>query len=358
MNSPLPSLDHDTPVALYRALARRAVIEDREAGEIGYSVDLLRKAGWLDETGREEPARMARRLMRIAGANLSLARLYEGHVNALRLIELHGNPQQLSRALALIAQGGFLGVWGAEGERPLREEGELLNGAKIFASGLGTVSHAVVSVGGMEGRIGLVPVRDSTRQSPQEWRMPGMRATRSGGYDFTGVSLDDVDWIGEPGCYPTEPGFVSGVWRIAALQLGATLGLLDAAARRLRALERMEAEAQLIRLGPPVMRTLAADGLVLRAARFAESDEAFDLPERAAVLSATARLLTEELGQHAIAAVEQSIGLGHFEPQSETGRIARDLAVYMRQAARDALTKRVGAHVLCREASIWELLDD
>jgi hypothetical protein len=185
--------------------------------------------------------------------------------------------------------------------------------------------------------------------------MPGMRATRSGGFDFTGMELDQVDWIGAPGCYATEPGFVSGVWRIAALQLGATLGLIDIAAQQLRDLHRMRAEAQLARLTPLVIRALAAEGLTLRAAEFAESGEAVSSPEHAATLSAASRLLTEEIGQQTIAAVEQSIGLSHFTERSDTGRIAADLSVYLRQAARDALLMRVGARFLDRDASVWDL---
>jgi hypothetical protein len=72
-------------------------------------------------------------------------------------------------------------------------------------------------------------------------------------------------------------------------------------------------------------------------------------------LSASARLLTEAVGQDAIAIVERSVGLGHFVPGSTSGRIARDLAVYMRQAARDALRARVGAHAFGPDASVWDL---
>ncbi len=342
--------------AMHRALARRAVEEDRCGAGIEGSIALLRRAHLLDDSGAENPAATARRLMRVAGANLSAARIYEGHVNALRIVEMHGEAAQRARIATLVADGGLLGVWGADGDVPLRTEAGRLTGCKIYASGLGVVSHAIVSVDGAEGRIGLIDVRDPARRRPQEWTMPGMRATVSGGFDFTGLSTDEVEWIGRPGRYTSEPGFVSGVWRIAALQLGATAGLLDAAARRLRSLDRMRAEPQLARLTPLLIRAMAARQLTLRAAVSAESPGAASDPEAAVALSVSARLLTEEIGQDAIAAVERSVGLSHFAAGSETGRIARDLAVYLRQAARDALLVRAGTHMLARDVSIWELM--
>lgn len=208
----------------------------------------------------------------------------------------------------------------------------------------------------MDARIGLIAVSDPARQDPAQWQMPGMRATRSGGYNFTGLSADEVEWIGPNCCYVSEPGFVSGVWRIAAFQLGATLGLLDSAVSRLRALGRLEAEPQLIRLTPLVIRAIAGEALVLRAAVFAEGSAIHAAPEHGVALSAAARLLTEEIAQRSIPAVEQSVGLAHFGQDSETGRIAADLAVYLRQAARDALVRRVGTHAFLGDDPVWGML--
>src|SRR5690606_27961535 len=146
-----------------------------------------------------------------------------------------------------------------------------------------------------------------------------------------------------------------GVWRIAALQLGATLGLLDSVAAQLASLDRLEAEAQLIRLTPLAMRALAAEGLVTRAAEFAQSEAAQSNPERAVALSASARLRTEGLGWQAVAAAEQSLGLGQFDKGSESGRMAGVLAGYLRQAARDALVVRAGARVFGAQ-SIWDIM--
>ena len=77
--------------------------------------------------------------------------------------------------------------------------------------------------------------------------------------------------------------------------------------------------------------------------------------EDAVSLSISARLFTEEAALAAIHAVEQSLGLRHFAQGSPTGRMARDLSVYLRQAARDALLQRAADHVLGRDGGIGGL---
>ncbi len=172
-----------------------------------------------------------------------------------------------------------------------------------------------------------------------------MRATVSGDVDLTGRA---PRWLGGPGDYFTEPHFLGGVWRIAALQLGGTLGLLAAARDALSGAGRLGAEAQVARLAPLVARAMAAFGLVEQAAAVAAGPGGQADPDRAVTLSLQARLLTEDLAQDAVAAVERSVGLAHFAARSETGRIARDLATYCRQAARDAFEQRAGATALGR----------
>jgi hypothetical protein len=247
-----------------------------------------------------------------------------------------------------------LGVWGAEGPEPLRLEDNELRGTKRYASGLGIVTHALVTLGhGNACRLALVDVTDRARHRPGTWAMLGMRATVSGDIDLTGVA---PLWVGAPGFYHVEPTFVGGVWRIAALQLGGTLGLLAAARDYLSNLDRLGADAQVTRLAGPLGRAFAAFGLVEKAAVVAQGPEGLADPDRAVALSIQARLLTEDLAQDTIAAVERAVGLPHFADSSETGRIARDLATYCRQATRDAMEQRAGRIMLGRAAplsGIW-----
>lgn len=344
-SSELSTIDR-VPKDWHATLATAAAGEDSGQSHIAHSVAALNDAGYLATTALR-PTVLFRRLVRIGQANLPLARLYEGHVNAVRLITTLGDDRALNALKAQTRDGVLLGVWGADGAVPLTIEGDSLVGGKRFASGLGVVGSAVVTVQqGKTVRLALIDVTEHSRHKFETWSKIGMRATASGDFDADGMSASNLYWIGKPGQYFEEPSFVGGVWRIAAVQLGGTLGLLHAAAEQLLSIGRLGAEQQIARLAPVLTRALAAGAFTERAAVVAEGPVGSAEPERAVSLSAQARLLTEEIGQDAIAAVERSVGLQHFDETAPTGRIARDLATYMRQAARDALLQRSGSWAL------------
>ena len=292
----------------------------------------------------DDPVALCRALVSIGETDLCVARLVEGHVNARHLLDLYGTGSADECAIH--------GVWGADGDEPLRVREGRLQGGKRYASGLGTVDRAIVTVAGEAdelSRLAVVDVTDPCRHRPETWDMVGMRQTVSGDIDLTGLPFA---WLGAPGDYFREPHFLGGVWRIAALQLGGTLGLLGAARDTLTGLGRLDADAQVGRLAPLIARAMAAYGLVERAATVASGPEGVADPDRAVALSIQSRLLTEDLAQDTIAAVERSVGLAHFPTGSGTGRIARDLATYCRQAARDAFEQRAGRIVLSRQGSL------
>jgi len=331
---PVPS---DVSEALWAAAAQ----EERGERPISRSIDLLREADLLTDDGATDPARTARALMQVGAANLGVGRLFEGHINALHLVRLYGTKVQKAGVDRRIAEGALLGVWGADGavSVTLDATDKHLQGGKCYASGLGTVTHALVNVDSGTGvELALVDVTDTAHADPSTWDMQGMRATASGNYDFTGLSVEQVQWIGNPGDYLKEPYFVGGVWRIAALQAGATAGLLDAAAQKAR-------------LMSVLMQGWAGMALVERAAE-AAADRHIAQDDIVAT-SIAARLFTEEVGLDAIRAVEQRIGLRHFEAGSGTGRMARDLSVYLRQAARDAFLQRAAQTALGEDGRAW-----
>ncbi|MFX0546230.1 acyl-CoA dehydrogenase [Roseovarius sp. S1116L3] len=349
-----PDGNHPVPLGVLDALLASASDEERGDRSVTSSIDLLRDADLLADDGASDPARTARALMQVGAVNLGVGRLWEGHMNALHLIRRYGTSGLKTEVARQIAEGAFLGVWGADGEVPvtLDVSGRHLNGRKCFASGLGAVTQAVVTVdSGPDVRLALVNVTDAGHADPSTWSMRGMQATASGSYEFTGLATEDIEWLGGPGDYLQEPHFVGGVWRIAALQAGAAIGLLDTAAAQLRAMDRMQAEAQKTRLMTVLMRAWAGMALTERAA-IATTDRRIETEEIVAA-SIAARLFTEEVALDAIRAVEQSIGLRHFETDSETGRMARDLAVYLRQAARDAFLQRAAQTALGQDGRSW-----
>lgn len=348
---PRPSSTNVLTSAARHTLRAAARAEESGKSPVTASIDTLRHAGLMFEDGTADPTRTTHALLQIGAANLGVGRLWEGHVNALRLVRLYGTAAQTRQAEHLIKNGGLFGVWGADGATPATIQAGVLHGEKIFASGLGTVTHALITLNsGPDVQLALIDVGDRQRADASQWDMLGMKATASGKFDFSGVPIGDANLIGAPGDYLKEPHFVGGIWRIAALQAGATVGLIDAAAEVLRAMGRLEAEAQLARLMPVLMQAWAGIALVERAA-LAGAD---DLDNETIVsTSIAARLFTEEVALDAIKAVEQSLGLQHFVQTSETGRMARDLSVYLRQVARDAFLQRAARHAFADAETTW-----
>ncbi|WP_221930638.1 acyl-CoA dehydrogenase family protein [Paracoccus marinus] len=114
--------------------AIRAAADDPGAADHGpaRAITLLRDAGLLvaalpEAAGGEgvgtspHTARDTATLLRRLGrADLSAARLFEGHVNAVKLIALHGGDEVRGRAFDLVRAGGLLGVWGADDGAPVQ----------------------------------------------------------------------------------------------------------------------------------------------------------------------------------------------------------------------------------------------
>ena len=96
----------------------------------------------------------------IAKADMGFARIWEGHSNAMALIDTLGNPQQKEHWLNRVTQKGEVwGVWSGEpqAKKPgqkakfgttvtLEEGGYRINGTKIFCSGAPGVNWAIILV--------------------------------------------------------------------------------------------------------------------------------------------------------------------------------------------------------------------
>lgn len=301
---------------------------------------------------------IVRGLIAIGSADLSIARLWEGHLNAIRLIQIHGSEDQARRAARVAHAGHLLGVWGADTSAPVRLDSGALTGVKQFCSGLGVVHLAVVPVGTREGQqLLLLDTSDPRRADPSVWQMRGMEATLSGRYDFDGVLVPDEDLLGQPDVFTREPWFLGGVWRIAAAELGGVFGLLEAARTMLSASNRLEDPLQTARLGECLVTAHSARTLAISAGCFAESAAARRAPERAGHLSILARLAAERAAEECMTKVAKSIGLSGFAAGGAADRPMRDLQTYIRQMMPDALLRRASEELLAAPRPLAEAFD-
>ncbi|APW36309.1 acyl-CoA dehydrogenase [Rhodoferax koreense] len=287
-------------------------------------------------------------LAAVARHDLSLAKLYEGHTDALAVL------QELAAGDAA-PDDAIWGTWAAEppGQRVLIDidgDGRVaLRGHKPWCSGAASVSHGLLTAWLADGS-GPQLVAVSMRQggievSAQHWCAVGMADSAS-----LDVRFDKAParLIGKPGDYLQRPGFWQGGAGIAACWYGGTLTLAEAlhqavAARpepfRLAALGRIDvglrATAALLRetaIWIDVHPTEDASTVTLRARQSAES---------------TARLVLDEVGR--------ALGATPFCRDARFARAAADLPVYIRQSHAERDFAALGERLTQRKESPWTL---
>jgi alkylation response protein AidB-like acyl-CoA dehydrogenase len=251
--------------------------------------------------------------------------------------------------LELARDGGLLGVWGANGQpsvgaQRLTEGGYRLSGAKIFCSGLGLVRCALVSAT-LEERTALfaVSVDDLSRMDETQWDVSGMRATRSGGYDFEGVVLPADALVGPLDSYFREPHFLGGMYRFCAVQVGGLEALLDAMIDACR--RRGQAGNPLVqyRVGAVAAAATTAAGATAELAR-----SIFDArpPHDIARKAVLTREGVERCIVEALKTVERGLGTEAHRERTRLSMLRRDLSFYIRQAAVDERLTAVGRALL------------
>lgn len=294
-------------------------------------------------------------LEEVGRGSLPLGRIYEGHVNALLLLQQHGHPDQVAGWAERAREGAVFGVWNSQDHEGLLladgpGPGSIgLDGSKTYASGAGHVRCPIVTAkrpGGPTAMV-IVPVDEvEIAIDPSGWRPLGMRATASHRVTFAGVRLPARRCLlGSPGAYTREPWFSLGAIRFAAVQVGGARALLEATVAALRALGRADSPQQRARVGTMAIAVESGRQWVRAAAALV--DAAGPDPDRVAVgrLIAHAqmtRTAVEAACQDVIRLAEQSIGIGGLLQPHPVERIGRDLTTYLRQPGIDATLDEVG----------------
>ena len=305
-------------------------------------------------------------MLRLMGwGNLAVGRIFEGHVNALQLIQTFGSKEQIERyAEDVCDRHKIFGVWNAEANDgvqivPLDNGQYTLKGSKTFCSGAGYVERPFVN-----GRLGqdwqmcVVPMDQvSTQSNLSGWQPLGMKATASCKIDFSGVELTAMDLIGQPQDYERQPWLSGGAIRFAAVQLGGAEALVDATHYYLKNLGRSNDSYQETRMGQMTI-ALESGKLWLRGAADliaaydptfggslhpSESKSGLNLSSEHLVNYVNmARTVIEQVCMDIIQLCERSIGTRGLLPPHPMERIIRDLTLYLRQPGFDATLQSVG----------------
>lgn len=336
---------------------------------------------WLAEAGltRAEIIRLPtfellQVLWHVGRGNLAVGRLYEGHVNALQLIDWFATPAQKARYFAQAEAGALFAVWNTQAGEGVgfqkRENGWEMRGAKTFCSGAGSVTRPIVTGEREDGgwQMAVVPAENASLEIDRSWWQPlGMRASASFACDFGGTTLGEEDLLGAPGDYYLQPPFSGGAIRFCAVQLGGAASLFEQTRRFLVEVGRAGDAFQQARVGQMAMKIESGWHWLRKAGETWDNlgDSPIEADEQAAAqmvaLAAMMRLATEEIGVEVMALCEKSVGARGLMRGQPFERITRDLTIYLKQPHLDEIPGRVGRYVLesrARADELWSQVSD
>ena len=313
------------------------------------AVDTLAAAGAMQVTAGPNPVSYAEELAllrSVAAADTGVARILDGHLNAVERLRVHVPPDLRDAELAAIATGARrAGVWGAdpvpgEGE-PARVAGEALHGTKTFCSGAGGLERAIVlaRTDGADAPVAawvdLTAVE--TIEIDRVWfRGAGMRSSASHRVTFAGTPV--LALLGPPGALVAQPWFARDALRTAATWAGAADAAVDDALARLAA---RPATGDLEALAAGRLRTWQETiGLWLRAAA-AELDTR--RPEDPGAFAARARTALADAARAILDEAERATGSRPAAAGSVLDRAARDLRLFLLQHRLEPILARAGA---------------
>jgi hypothetical protein len=277
----------------------------------------------------------------LAGDDLSLARLGEGHADAVAILAELGGPSP--------QPGSRWGVWAANPPGPnvtaeCRDGTWTLRGTKQYCSGARICTHALVTAAAADGqRLFAVHVAE-LEPGDGTWPATGMAGSDTLNVGFPGVVADPV---GPPDGYTNRPGFSHGGVGVAACWYGGARGvgraLLSAAAKR--------------DVGPHALAHLGAVDIGLRtawaaltaAAREIDADPG-DLHGDGPLRALRVRTLTEAVATDVLARTGRALGAGPLGHDEAHSRAVADLTVYLRQHHAERDLARLGELIAERGA--------
>jgi alkylation response protein AidB-like acyl-CoA dehydrogenase len=289
---------------------------------------------WLESGRLELPlpasgrtAERWQRLALLAEEEIVAARIAEAHVDAVAILdELGGKPPE---------SGQLWAVWAAESPDAILSATDTgggmftLSGTKVWCSGAGFCTHALVTARIDRGQRGLfaVTITDpAVKPLPSTWWNAGMAGSDTRPVQFSNAHAVAV---GDPGDYLNRPGFWHGAIGVAACWLG---GARRVASPLYRCASSESADAySLAHLGA-VDAALAAGEAILGLTAAQIDSDPFDRAGIAQLLARRARTVVEHAVDEAITRTGRALGPG---PLCQDGRHAQrvaDLTIYVRQS--------------------------
>ena len=272
----------------------------------------------------------------LAGQDVSLGRLAEGHADAVAILaEIAGQHPPA---------GSRWGVWAAQppGPRLTASKGGstwFLDGTKQYCSGAHVCTHALVTAAAPEGDLLFAVATDSLVPLAGTWQAAGMAGSDTLDVQFRQVPAEPV---GGPGSYLSRPGFAHGGAGVAACWYGGARAIgaaLLAAAR-----QRDIGPHALAHLGAVDTELSGASDALDRAASEIDADPD-DSAGQGWARAVRLRSRIEAASAEVIRRVGRALGAGPLCRDAAHAQRVADLTVYLRQHHAERDLAELGALV-------------
>ncbi|WP_438764796.1 acyl-CoA dehydrogenase family protein [Kushneria sp. TE3] len=297
--------------------------------ELAAPLDRLIALGPLPRPGSNETLLRWRSLYRVAGCDLALIKLYEGHTDALAIMaELGVSPPAPAHARWAMwaAEPPQARVHVSDARDSDDRTGQItLNGTKAWCSGAPIVTHALMTVWqDDQQRLAAVALdQPGVTVTDRGWQAVGMQATASVEIDFDNAR---ATLIGPPNAYLDRPGFWQGGAGIAACWLGGAHALANTL--QAKAATRRDDTFMTAHLGHvDVALHAGLTGLRYTAAAI---DAAPNEDHQA--LTLRTRALIEHSVEQIVTHCGRALGAAPFCRDRRFARMVADLPVYLRQS--------------------------
>ncbi len=291
-------------------------------------------------------------LASVAAHDLSLAKLYEGHTDALAILAELGQATQRSA-------GSVWGTWAAESPagRALltpQPDGRLtVSGAKFWCSGAGGVSHGLLTAWAADGQgpqlVSLAMDQPAIELRPGAWQAVGMAGSTSIDLILNGAAVTPV---GKPGDYLSRKGFWQGGAGIAACWYGAAQSLGETLREAVLGTPADQRHPfRLAALGKVDLRLQESAAVLRNAAAWIDSNPRTSAQE----VATRARLSAEVCATAVLHEVGRSLGAAPFCRNAKFARMAADLPVFIRQSHAERDFAALGEHAAASVGAAWSL---
>ncbi|MGW0892092.1 acyl-CoA dehydrogenase family protein [Saccharopolyspora sp. NPDC002578] len=258
--------------------------------------------------------------------DLSLARLVEGHTDAVAILHEAGRKAVPGAVYGVWAsRAGGRGAWCDDARRVLTGTVPMCSGANAVDRALLVARPGAAEDSGCDVLFDLPVEAGTARPVVGSWRAAGMAES-----DTLDVVLRDLPWsddsvVAEPGFYTERPGFRLGGAGVAAVWFGGVLGLWDSVVANLRASS--PDPHKTAHLGALRLVVEQADAVLARAAD--EVDAGAEPAARSVALRC--RCAAEDAARRALDLAPRITGPAAFARDARFSRHLADLQVYVRQ---------------------------